>query len=45
MKLLVLSRSEFSKPVFVNCFRKTGFKEGISGEDADLFSELKSSID
>ena len=40
MKMLVLSET-----TIINCFRKAGFKEGMSDEDDDLFSALKSSID
>ena len=40
MKMLVLSET-----TIINCFRKAGFKEGMSDEDDDPFSALKSSID
>ena len=45
MKMLVLSRSEFSETTIINCFRLAGFKKGMSDEDNDPFSVLKSSID
>ena len=45
MKMLVHSWSEVSESTIINCFRKTGFKEGVSDEDDDLFSAFKSSID
>ena len=45
MKMLVLSWSEFSETTIISCFRKGGFKEGMSDEDNDRFSALKISID
>ena len=44
MKMLAHSWSEVSENTIINCFRKEGFKEGVSDED-DRFSVFKSSID
>ena len=43
--MIVFSCSEVSETTIINCFRKAGFKEGISDEDDDPFSALKSSVD
>ena len=45
MKVLAHSWSEVSESIIINCFRKAGFKEGLSDEDDDPFSPFKSSID
>ena len=45
MKMLAHSWSEVSESTIINCFRKAGFKEGVSDEDDDPFSAFKSSID
>ena len=45
MKMLVHSWSEVSESTIINCFRKAGFKEGVSDEDDNPFSAFKSSID
>ena len=45
MEMSADSRSEVSKSTIINCFRKAGFKEGVSDEDDDPFSASKSSID
>ena len=45
MEMFADSRSEVSKSTIINCFRKAGFKEGVSDEDDDPFSASKSSID
>ena len=45
MKILVLSRSKVSETAIIDCFRKADFKEGVSHENDDPFSESKSSID
>ena len=45
MKMLVFSWNEVSETTIINCFRKAVFKEGISDEDDDPFSALKSSVD
>ena len=45
MKMLAHSWSEVSESFIINCFRKAGFKEGVSDEDDDPFSAFKSSID
>ena len=45
MKVLAHSWSEVSESTIINCFRKAGFKEGVSDEDDDPFSPFKSSID
>ena len=44
MKMQAHSWSEVSEST-INCFRKAGFKEGVSDEDDDPFSAFKSSID
>ena len=45
MKVQAHSWSEVSESTIINCFRKAGFKEGVSDEDDDPFSAFKSSID
>ena len=45
MKMLVHSWSEVSESTIINCFRKAGFKEGVSDGDDGPFSAFKSSID
>ena len=45
MKGFAHSWSEVSESTIINCFRKAGFKEGLSDEDDDPFSPFKSSID
>ena len=45
MKMQAHSWSEVSESIIINCFRKAGFKEGVSDEDDDPFSAFKSSID
>ena len=45
MKMLVHSWSEVSESTIINCFRKAGFKEGVSDGDDSPFSAFKSSID
>ena len=45
MKMQAHSWSEVSESTIINCFRKVGFKEGVSDEDDDPFSAFKSSID
>ena len=45
MKMQAHSWSEVSESTIINCFRKAGFKEGVSDEDDDPFSAFKSSID
>ena len=45
MKMLVHSWSEVSETTIINCFCKAGFREGMSDEDDDPFSALKSSTD
>ena len=45
MKMLAHSWREVSESTIINCFRKAGFKEGVSDEDDDPFSALKSSVD
>ena len=45
MKMLAHSWSEVSESTIINCFRKAGFKEGVSDEDDDPFSAFKSSND
>ena len=45
MKVQAHSWSEVSESTIINCFRKVGFKEGVSDEDDDPFSAFKSSID
>ena len=45
MKMLAHSWSEVSESTIINCFRKVGFKEGVSDEDDDPFSSFKGSID
>ena len=45
MKMLAHSWSKVSESTILNCFRKAGFKEGVSDKDDDPFSAFKSSID
>ena len=45
MKVLAHSWSEVSESFIINCFRKAGFKEGVSDEDDDPFTAFKRSID
>ena len=45
MKILAHSWSEVLESTIINCFRKVGFKEGVSDEDDDPFCALKGSID
>ena len=45
LKMLAHSWSEVSESTILNCFRKAGFKEGVSDKDDDPFSAFKSSID
>ena len=44
MKMLAHSWSEVSESTIINCFRKAGFKKGMSDEDDDPFSAFKGSI-
>ena len=43
--MLVLTWSDVSQIIIVNCFCEAGVKEGMPDEGDDPFSELKSSID
>ena len=45
MKMLAHSWGEVSESTVINCFRKAGFKEGVSDEDDDTLSAFESSID
>ena len=45
IKMPAHSWSEVSESTIINCFRKAGFKEGVSDEDDDPFSAFKSSND
>ena len=42
MKMLAHSWSEVSESAIINCFRKAGFKEGVSDNDDGPFSAFKS---
>ena len=47
MKILVYSWNEVSETTIINCFHKTGFKDGVgvSDKDEECFPALKNSID
>ena len=45
MKMRAHSWNEVSDSAIINCFRKEGFKKGVSDEDDDPFSAFKSSIE
>ena len=45
MKMLAHSWNEVSESAIINCFRKEGFKKGVSNEDDEPFSAFKSSIE
>ena len=45
MKMLAHSWGEVSESTVINCFRKAGFKEGVSDEDDDTLSAFESSTD
>ena len=45
MKMFAHSWSEVSESTIINCFRKAGFKEGVSDEDDGPFSAFQILID